>query len=125
MNEKDRGGGFLSGLVWGTIIGAVLVFLFGTKEGRKVKDQLAKKGKELVEDLPQIIKDLEKQGKEFAQKTEEVKKKLEKKAKELSSEAKEKIESSLTHIEETQEKGRQAAATIRKHFFMKKGKKLG
>jgi gas vesicle protein len=126
MTDRERrGSGFSSGFFLGGLIGAALVFLFTTEEGKKIKDLLAKKGKEVIDDLPEIIKDLEKKGEEFAQKTEEVKRKLEKRAKELSSETKKKIESSLSHIEETQERGRQAAAIVRKRFFTKKGKKLG
>ena len=53
--------------------------------------------------------DLEEQGEEFAKKAEEVKKKLEAKAKELTSGSKKEISTSLTNIEKTQERGRQAA----------------
>ena len=125
MNDQNRGNGFFSGVILGGLLGAALVFLYGTKEGKKIKEELVKKGKEVIDDLPEIVSDLEKQGEEFAQKTEEVKKKLEEKAKEFSSEAKKKIGSSLSHIEEAQQRGREAAATVRKHFFVRKGKKLG
>ena len=125
MNKDEQSKGFLSGLLWGAALGAAGFFLLGTEKGRKVKKQLVKKGKKLVDDFPDIVKDLEKQGEEFAQKAEEVKKKLEKKAKEFSQEAKEKINASLTQIEKTQERGRKAAASTRRRFFVRKGKKLG
>jgi gas vesicle protein len=125
MPENDRGNGFISGLFFGGLVGAALVFLFGTKEGRKIKDQLTEKGKELINDLPQVVEDLEKQGQEFAQKAEEVKKALEEKAKEFTPLAKEKIATSLSSIEEAQRRGRETAAKIRKRFFTKKGRKLG
>lgn len=124
MNDQNRGNGFFSGILLGGLLGAALVFLYGTKEGKKIKDELIKKGREVIDDLPDVVRDLEKQGEEFAQKAEEVKDKLEEKAREFSSEAKEKIDSSLSHIEEAQKRGREAAATVRKHFFVRKGKKL-
>jgi gas vesicle protein len=125
MKNEDRGNAFSSGFLLGGLIGAGLVFLFGTEEGKKVKEQLVKKGKEVIEDLPETVKDLEKRGEEFAQRAEEVKQKLESKAKELSPKIKKQVESSLDHIEAAQKRGRQAAATIRKRFFVRKGKKLG
>ena len=125
MDKENRDHGFFSGLLSGVALGAGLFFLFGTKEGKKVKNRLVKKGKELIDDLPVIVEDLEKQGEEFAQKAEEVKKKLEEKAKEFSSEAKKKIDASLSQIEKTQERGRKAAASARRRFFVRKGKKLG
>ncbi|MBN1263600.1 MAG: YtxH domain-containing protein [Candidatus Pacebacteria bacterium] len=125
MNERERGNSFFSGFIAGGLIGAVLVFLFGTKEGRKIKKRLEKKGQELAKDLPGIVSDLEKRGAEFAQKAEEVKQTLEKKAEELSPKIKRKLDQSLASIEETQEKGRQTAARIRRRFFVKKGRQLG
>lgn len=99
MSENKDSRGSSSCFLLGALLGAGLFFLFGTEEGKKVKNQLVKKGKGLIDDFPEIVKDLEKQGEEFVQKAEEVKKNLEKKTKDFSS----------SH----------------RRFFVKKGKKLG
>ncbi|MDO8639819.1 MAG: hypothetical protein Q7R53_02740 [bacterium] len=36
MNNNNHGGGFLNGLLWGAVIGGGLVFLLGTKKGKKI-----------------------------------------------------------------------------------------
>ncbi|HUW21296.1 MAG TPA: YtxH domain-containing protein [Candidatus Bathyarchaeia archaeon] len=125
MNEKERGNGFFSSFILGALVGAVLVFLFGTDEGKKIKDQLAQKGKELVDDLPEMISDLEKQGQEFVENTGDVRRKLEAKARELSPKVKKEVEKSLSNIEEAQGKGHTITAAFRKHFFTRRGKRLG
>ena len=120
----EEKGGFFPGLMWGGLVGAGLVFLFATKKGRKIKDQLTLKGQELIDDLPNVVADLEKQGQEFAKKAEEVKEVLEKKAIEFSPQAKEKISKTLAAVQKTQAQSSQVASKIRRKFFTKKGKKL-
>lgn len=124
MSEEKRSSGFFNGLILGGLIGAALVWLNLTEDGKKTKKLLLKKGQKVIDDLPEKVKELEKQGEEFAQKAEEIKQKLEAKARELTPEIKEKLKNSLAHIEKTQERGRQAAATARQRFFTRKGKKL-
>lgn len=52
--------GFLSGLFWGGFLGALLVFLWTTPEGRKLKAEIKEKGENFLADLPQILEELEK-----------------------------------------------------------------
>ena len=40
MNNEHHGGGFLNGFFFGLMVGAGLVFLFGTNKGRKVLQML-------------------------------------------------------------------------------------
>ncbi|MCJ7827764.1 YtxH domain-containing protein [Patescibacteria group bacterium] len=113
-----------NGFALGVLMGAGLVFLFGTKEGRKIKDQLAKKGKEVAGDLPDFVDKLQDEGKKLAHRSKEVKEKLEQKAQELAPEVSKKTQIALEHIEETQQRGRKAAKAVNKRFFTRKGKKL-
>ncbi|MCL5970463.1 MAG: hypothetical protein M1450_03115 [Patescibacteria group bacterium] len=50
-NGSHCGGGnkFLTGLMWGAIIGGGLVFLLGTKKGKKIIKMLSEEGIELSE----------------------------------------------------------------------------
>jgi len=125
MTEEKQKNSFSSGLFFGAIIGAVLFFLFGTNEGRQIKKKLTEKGKEAIDDLPDLIKDLEKKGHQFAQKAEEVKQTLDEKTKEITPKVKQEVNLVLKQIEETQERGRQAAKSVRRRFFTKSGRKLG
>ena len=109
----------------GLVLGAGLVFLFGTKEGRKIKDKLLEKGKEAVDDLPETVKKLQKEGEQFALRAVEVKTQLESKLEEFSPQAKTKIRAALAKVEETQRRGRRAAQDARKRFFTRRGKKVG
>lgn len=122
--NKRRGTSFSSGFVLGGLVGAVLVFLYGTEEGRKIKTILARKGKKWADDFPELVEDLEKKGEDFAQKINRVKKEFEEGAKDLSKIAKKEVESSLGHIEKTQERGRSLVKSIQKRFFTRKGRKL-
>lgn len=47
MNNK--GGGFFSGFLWGMIIGATIVFLLGTKKGKRLLKIISEEGLELSE----------------------------------------------------------------------------
>lgn len=51
---REHSSGFLSGLFLGGIAGAVSFFLFGTKEGKKIKKVLLKEGRELLEEMEEV-----------------------------------------------------------------------
>ena len=118
---------FLAGFFIGGLIGALTIFFLGTKEGKKAKVLLEKKGKDVLNDLEGEIEVLEQKGKELAKHGEEVKEqvieKLEDKTEELSESATKKLDSALAHIEEIQEHGRETTASIRKRLFKNLPKK--
>ena len=49
MNNEHKGGGFLAGFFWGVVIGAALVFLLGTKKGKRLLKVISEEGLELSE----------------------------------------------------------------------------
>ncbi len=53
-NQKS-GGGFMSGFVWGAIIGGGIVYLLSTKKGKKILKAITEGGLEGVEELEDII----------------------------------------------------------------------
>lgn len=62
MSEhKENSSGFFTGVLLGSIAGASAFFLFGTKQGRKVKKILIKEGKKLLSELEDLSQDLEKE----------------------------------------------------------------
>ncbi|MEX0616192.1 MAG: hypothetical protein WD231_00090 [Candidatus Woykebacteria bacterium] len=48
-HNVDREGDFYKGLFFGLLLGVGLVWFLGTKEGEKIKKQLADKGEEFVD----------------------------------------------------------------------------
>lgn len=71
MSEhKENSSGFFTGVLLGSIAGASAFFLFGTKQGRKVKKVLIKEGKKLLSELEDLSQNLEK---ERAKKSQEIK----------------------------------------------------
>jgi gas vesicle protein len=129
MSEEHHGTDikFLAGFFIGGLIGALTIFFLGTKEGKKAKLLLEKKGKDVLENLEDEIEVLEQKGKELAKHGEEVKEqvieKLEDTTEELSESATKKLDSALAHIEEIQEHGRETTASIRKRLFKNLPKK--
>lgn len=123
MSEEHHGPDikFLAGFFIGGLIGALIIFFIGTKEGKKAKIFLEKKGKDVLDDLEDEIEVLEQKGKELAKHGEVVKdqviEKLEEKSEELTESATRKLDSALAHIEEIQEHGRETTASIRKRLF--------
>lgn len=49
--SRRRESGFASGLFWGTAMGAIGMFLFGTKRGRKIREYLKEHGGKLLDEL--------------------------------------------------------------------------
>lgn len=112
------------GFALGVFVGAALVFLFGTEEGRRLKRQLTQRGRQLAEEMPSVVKKLQKEGEAFAHKAEKIKQDLEEKLDTFTPRAKAEITHALEHIEKTQERGRQAASVAKKRFFTRRGRAI-
>lgn len=55
----NSGGKFMNGLIWGALIGAGLVFLLGTKKGKKLLRYLTEEGLEGASALSDLIEEVE------------------------------------------------------------------
>jgi DNA-binding PadR family transcriptional regulator len=118
---SKRGGGYLSGLIAGTLIGAGLAyFLTQTEEGKRIKKDLTTKGKRALDDLAETIVDFEKKGEEFKKKAKKLQGELEQKTKDVKKEVVKEAQEQLAQVEELKKRGRQ----ITKRSFIKNGKKL-
>jgi gas vesicle protein len=112
---------FLIGFFLGGIIGAITIFLIGTKEGKKTTKILEQKGRDFIDDLQDKIEDIEEQGKVLVKKgealKEQVAEQLEEKKDTFTKEAAVRVDKALAHIEELQEQGRETTSHIRKRLF--------
>jgi gas vesicle protein len=128
-NQEHRGTDikFLAGFFIGGLIGALVIFFLGTKEGKKAGKILRQKGEDVLGELEEQVEELEQRGKDLLKHGEEIKEqvieKIEDKSEEFTETASRKLDSALAHIEEIQEHGRETTASIRKRLFKNLPKK--
>jgi len=127
MSEHNNNGKFMFGFFLGGLLGALLIFFLGTKEGKKASKEIEQKGKDVLDDLEGKIDEMEKKGKELVRHGEELKdhvvETLEEKKEVLGKEATERLETALANIESIQERGMETTANLRKRFFKNTPKK--
>ncbi len=120
MNE-NRDNKFMIGFFIGGLIGAGLMFLMGTKEGKKVEKMIEKKGKETLDDLEEKVDELKEKGEELIKKGEAIKEQfmeqIEDKKEDLTEEASKRLDNALASVVEVQEKGVTATTNLRKRLF--------
>lgn len=121
MAENNNADGkFLFGFFIGGLIGALIIFFLGTKEGKKTGRMLERKGKDIFDDLEEKLDELQEKGKDLVKQGEEMKERvldsLDDKKDEVTEAAAEKIDMALAHIQEMQQKGAETTATLRKKF---------
>lgn len=58
-NNHHKGPGFMNGFFFGIIVGAAVVFLLGTKKGKKILKLLTETGVEGVADLEEMLAESE------------------------------------------------------------------
>ncbi len=121
--SEDHGGDakFMFGFFLGGILGALVIFFLGTKEGKKAGKVLEEKGKDILNDVNDRVAELEEKGQELVNEGKEIKKevveKLEEKKEVLTEAATEKLDTALAQIEELQVQGQQTTAELRKRIF--------
>lgn len=111
---------FLTGLFVGGIVGALVIFFLGTKEGKKAGRMLQKKGEDILDDIEGKVGDLEEKGKELLEKGEEIKEKvlaeIEERKDDFTQDAAKRLDTALASVEKVQEKGLSSTASLRKQF---------
>ncbi len=121
MSEEHHANGkFMAGFFLGGLIGAILLFFMGTKEGKKAGKVLERKGQDILEDLESKLEDLEQKGRQVIKQGQEVKQDvldtLAEKKDDMTDMATERLDDALAKIEDLQEKSRETTASIRKMF---------
>jgi gas vesicle protein len=120
MSEERPDGRFLLGFFIGGLIGAVIIFLLGTKEGKKAGKLIERKGKETLDDIEERLEEMEEKGKELIEKGEAIKdqviERIEDKTHDVSKDVTERLDKALEKLEDVQRGSLQTTAKIRKHF---------
>ena len=121
MSENNsHDGKYLFGFFIGGLIGALVIFFLGTKEGKKTGKLLESKGRDVLDELEERLDELQSKGKELVRQGEAMKEKVLEsfgdKKDEVTEAAAEKIDIALAHIQEMQQKGAETTATLRKQF---------
>lgn len=103
-HDHSSPGNNLPTFISGVVLGAALSYLFGTKDGKKLKNQLLKEGQKLLQEMGKELEDVKDKIQEEnpVEKLEEVKEKIE----EVKEGLQGKVEDVPKHIEELQKKGR-------------------
>lgn len=119
--HSNQDASFWFGLFLGGLIGGILIYLLGTKEGRKLSEELQGKGEGWLAEIEKKLLELEKHGGSLVEKGQELKEQILDKAEStkehLSDEAVAKVDKALEHIEKLQERGRNTTSAIRKRLF--------
>ena len=118
MNDQKNNNSF----VIGVLVGAALTYVFTTKKGQKLKEQILKEGNKLLETLSEELEEgkdkaqelIEAHSHEVKEKIAEGEKVVAKEADNLKEEIQEKVEDVPKQVAEIQKKGRR--------FFFRRGR---
>jgi len=120
MSDERPDGRFLLGFFIGGLIGAIVIFFLGTKEGKKAGKLIEKKGRETLDDIEEKLEEIEEKGKELVEKGEAIKdqviERIEDKTEDVSKEVTQRLDKALEKLEDVQRGSLQTTAKIRKHF---------
>lgn len=120
MNDERPDGKFMLGFFIGGLIGAIIIFFLGTREGKKAEKVIAKKGKEILDDLEEKVEELEEKSKELLEQGEVIKdqviEQMQDVKDDVSQDATRRLDKALDKLEEVQRGGLDTTAKIRKHF---------
>lgn len=115
------------GFFIGGLLGALVLFFLGTKDGKKTKKLLEERGKKFFEEMGDKLGDYEEKGKELIAEGEELKEEvleqIAEKKEDVTADVSKKLDTALAHIEAMQERGRETTAQLRKRLFKNLPKK--
>lgn len=122
MSDLERKDGkFLLGFFVGGLLGALIIFFLGTKEGKKAGKILEDRSRNLLSELEDKLTEFEKKGKDLVREGEQLKEQvveqLEERREEFTHETTKKLDTALAHIEALQEHGRETTSSLRKRLF--------
>ena len=69
-NNNNSGNNFFSGFLLGALVGAAIVFLFGTKKGKRLLKVISEEGLDNISNILDEVAEEEEPRKEFVQKRE-------------------------------------------------------
>jgi len=125
---KESGGNFWLGFFLGGLVGAFIIFVLGTKEGRKIAEKLVEQAEIYEEELEEKVAKLQKHGENLLEEAKAVKEKVAKEAaggkKSISNKLVSKMDETLSKIEDIQKKGVELTREVHRNYFKKNGKPL-
>ncbi len=129
MNDNShKGGNFWLGFFLGGLIGAFIIFILGTKDGKKIYGLLEDEEDKFKNKIDDKIQTLKTKGEEYLKETDNLQKKVKQEvitdAKTVSQTIVDKLDDSLGQLQEVQKKGVELTEAVRSRFFKKNGKKL-
>lgn len=128
MNNERGSNNFWVGFFLGGLFGAFLIFLWGTKEGKRIAKGILEKGEVFEDDIEEKILTLQQKGEALVNQAEEVKKhiaeEIEDKKHTVSDELVSRMDEALSKLEEVQKKGVNLTQDVHHHYFKKGGKPL-
>lgn len=129
MNEHQcKGGNFWLGFFLGGLVGAFVLFLMGTKEGKKLLARFIEEAESYEEDLEEKVSNLQKKGEALLQEAQEVKnhviENVEEGKKNISEMLISRLDQALTKIEDVQKQGATITEELHHRYFKKNGKTL-
>jgi len=128
MSEEHKPNFFWFGFFIGGLVGAFVIFLLGTKEGKKLAEKLQEKGELFEEDIEEKVLKLQKKGEDLVNEANKVKKRMirsiEEKKEEASDTLVSKMDEAFTKITDLQKKGVEITEEVHQKYFKKNGKTL-
>ena len=128
MSEDKKGDHFLFGFFLGGLVGAFIIFLLGTKEGKKLAEKLHEKGEMFEEDLEEKVANLQKKGEDLVNEASQVRnnmiKRFEEKKESTSESLVSKMDEAFSKLTDLQKKGVEITEDVHQKYFKKNGKPL-
>jgi gas vesicle protein len=126
--SKENSGNFWLGFFLGGVVGAFILFVLGTKEGKKIAEKLIEQAETYEEELEEKVAKLQKHGENLLEEAKAVKEKVTKEVtggkKSISNKLVSKMDETLTKIEDIQKKGVELTREVHRNYFKKNGKPL-
>ena len=127
MNE-NKSGNFWLGFFLGGLIGAFILYLLGTKEGRKKLEKIIEQAETYEEELEEKVANLQRHGEiafnEVEEKKEKVKKGIDGNKNTIKDNFTNRMDQALNRFENLQKKGIAFTKEAQRKFFRKNGKSL-
>lgn len=128
MNNEKGNNYFWVGFFLGGLVGAFIIFLMGTKRGRKLACQLVEEAETYEEELEEKVAKLQKKGEAFLEEAKGIKDKvsseIESGKRTVTESLAQKMDAALTKLENVQKKGVALTEDVHHHYFKRNGKKL-
>lgn len=121
MNNEKTDSRFVIGLILGGIVGAILLYFYSSRDGKKSMGGLKNHGQSILAELQKMLERVEHKGKEMVEEstrlTDHVAETMTEAKSTLATEASKKIETALAELESLQEQGLATTTTLRKKLF--------